>query len=66
MKFTPAQLSELKQLLKDELGLMYTDQELEKVGLAIMRFVLQKELQKQSTNKKELKHEQHDEEKNQI
>lgn len=43
MKLNTAQLHQLRELLK-EIGLTYEDDELEQVGVAIMRLVLQKEL----------------------
>jgi len=50
MKLNTAQLHQLRELL-EEIGLTYEDDELERVGVAIMRLVLQKELRRQATNK---------------
>jgi len=38
------QLNELKQLMSNDLGLKYTDEEIEHAGFAVLRFVLSKEM----------------------
>lgn len=45
MRISDKQIRKLQALLKDEFGLMYTDEEAQQAGLAIMRFVLAKERQ---------------------
>lgn len=53
MKVSISLTNELQQLLKCELGLNYKDGELSRAGLAIMRFVLSKELRSASINNQE-------------
>lgn len=55
MRLSKLQITSLRTLLKDELGLMYTDEEVHQAGLAIMRFVLAKERNNLSQNDKESK-----------
>jgi hypothetical protein len=51
MKLSEVRIQGLKHLLEEELGLKYKDEELEQVGLAIIRFVRQKELHRHVTDK---------------
>ena len=44
MRLSDERIKELQKLLKDELGLEYTEEQAQQAGLAIMRFVLAKEL----------------------
>lgn len=57
MLFNPTQIKQLQELLESELGLKYKDEELETVGLSIVRFVFGKELSKHQVNNKEIKDE---------
>ena len=42
MRLSNEQIKALQTLLKEQLSLVYTDEEAQKAGLAIMRFVLAK------------------------
>lgn len=46
MRLNDKQIEELQKLLKEETGRDYTKEETQQAGLAIMRFVLAKELRK--------------------
>lgn len=52
MQISAKRIKALQALLEDDLGLMYKGEDLEQVALAVMRFVLHKELRKQQTNDK--------------
>ena len=45
-------IKELQKLLKEQTGKDYTNEEAQESGLAIMRFVIAKELQKTATGQK--------------
>lgn len=47
MRLSPKQIKELQKLLKEQTGKDYTDEEAQEAGLAIIRFVIAKETQKQ-------------------
>jgi len=49
MRLSPKQIKELQALLKEQTGRDYTDEEAQQAGLAVMRFVYVKELQKMTT-----------------
>ena len=51
MNLSTTQLQQLKQLLEDELGLKYKDEDLELVARAVMRFVYAKEVRKAHSKK---------------
>lgn len=51
-RISPERLKELKKLLKEQTGKDYSDEEAQKTGLAIMRFVLAKEQRRQDTSQK--------------
>ena len=46
MRLSPERIKELQKILKEQLGLDYTDEQAQEAGLAIVRFVLAKEQQK--------------------
>ena len=46
IKISPKHIKQLQKLLKDQAGKDYSDEEAQKAGLAIMRFVLAKERRK--------------------
>lgn len=52
MKLSAARTQDLKRLLEEELGLKYKDEDLDRVGLAIMRFVLRKEFHRNQPKSK--------------
>ena len=56
MRLNDEQIEKLQKLLKEEIGRDYTKEETQQAGLAIMQFVLAKELRK-----KELENEPSDE-----
>lgn len=47
MKLSPEQIKSLQKILKEQIGRDYSDEEAQQTGLAIMRFVIAKELRKQ-------------------
>ena len=51
-RISPKRIKELQKLLKEQTGKDYTDEEAQQAGLAIMRFVYVKELQKMTTGQK--------------
>lgn len=58
-RISPKRIKELQKLLKEQTGRDYTDEEAQKAGLSIMRFVVAKEkrkqeLQKEATNSHKL------------
>jgi hypothetical protein len=55
MRFSDERIKALQELLKEQTGRDYTDEEAQEAGLAIMRFVLSKELRDKS--KSEVKNE---------
>lgn len=46
IRLSPKRIKELQKLLKEQTGKDYSDEEAQKAGLAIMRFVLAKEQRK--------------------
>lgn len=48
MRLSPARIKDLQSLLKEHYGLDYSDEEAQEAGLAIMRFVLAKELRQKA------------------
>lgn len=51
MRLSPEQIKKLQKLLKEQTGKDYSDEEVQKAGLAIMRFVLAKEQRKHDIKK---------------
>lgn len=51
MRLSQQQISILQKLLKERFGLVYTDEQAQQAGLAIMRFFVAKELQLKSVEK---------------
>jgi hypothetical protein len=46
MRLSPEHIKKLQKILKEQLGLDYTDEQTQEAGMAIMRFVLAKEQRK--------------------
>jgi len=46
MRLSAERIRRLKQLLEDELGLKYKDEDLELIAIAVVRFVYLKEVRK--------------------
>lgn len=57
MRLSHKQIKELQALLNEQFGLMYTDEQAQQAGLAIMRFVIAKE-RRISNKSKENKYEE--------
>lgn len=60
MRLNPKRITKLQKLLKEELGLDYSDEEAQEAGIAIMRFVMSKHRRQQLrsiNNKKEVESE---------
>jgi len=57
MRLSSKQISELQTLLKDLHGVILSNEQAQAAGLAIMRFVYVKELQKRQLMNKEIKNE---------
>ncbi len=57
MRFNRIEVDKLKQILKEETGQVYTDEEVQTAGIQIMRMALQKVRRKFSiiSNSKEVK-----------
>lgn len=51
MRISPKHIAALQRLLKEQFGLNYTDEQAQHAGLAIMRFVIAKELRVKSREK---------------
>jgi hypothetical protein len=51
MKLSQERINELKKLLKEQFDLEYTDEQAQEAGLAIMRFVVAKEQQKNTKSR---------------
>jgi hypothetical protein len=49
MRISPQRIKVLQKLLKEQTGKDYSDEEAQQAGLAIVRFVMTKERQKQQT-----------------
>ncbi len=52
MRLSQERIKALQKLLKEHFGLDYTDEEAQQAGLAIMRFVVAKEMRSQELQKK--------------
>lgn len=51
IRLSPERIKELQKLLKEQTGKDYSDEEAQKAGLAIMRFVMVKEQRKHGLEK---------------
>lgn len=50
-RINPERIKELQKLLKEQTGKDYTDEEAQEAGVAIIRFVLSKEIRKTQVDK---------------
>lgn len=55
MRLSPKHIAALQKILKERYGLDYTEEQSQQVGLAIMRFVISKELRAKTREKADTK-----------